>query len=96
MCCKGHLQEAATTGHHNLPTLNCECGFKILLIPDVTAMKRAIRKHATNCPRQKRYNQLGLGRLSETELTMQLLTVISDETFQDKHKEGFNLGGRNR
>lgn len=30
----------------NLPTIKCECGHKILLIPDLKTMGQAIEKHA--------------------------------------------------
>lgn len=89
MGCEGHLQEAAITGQHNLPTLNCECGFQIMLVPDITAMTKAIQKHAKKCLLQKHYNKLGLGKTSETKLTLELLQIISSDSFQEQHLEWF-------
>jgi len=31
---------------HRLPSLKCECGCEILLVPDLQAMGQAIEKHA--------------------------------------------------
>jgi hypothetical protein len=31
---------------HNLPTLKCECGREILLLPEVKTLGRAIEEHA--------------------------------------------------
>jgi hypothetical protein len=32
---------------HNLPTIKCECGHEILLIPDLASMGKAIEEHAS-------------------------------------------------
>jgi hypothetical protein len=38
----------------NLPTIQCECGHKILLIPDVKAMRLAIEEHSLE--HKRKYN----------------------------------------
>jgi hypothetical protein len=38
--------KTAKTNKHNLPVISCECGAKILLVPDLREMVRCIEAHA--------------------------------------------------
>jgi hypothetical protein len=40
-----------------LPIINCECGTEILVVPDLQAMNRAIKNHAAQHRKKKRYNR---------------------------------------
>jgi hypothetical protein len=61
----------------NLPTIKCECGKEILLIPDLKAMSKAIETHAFEHGKNKNLEKTA----SEVEhildfLTMQVLQKI--------------------
>ena len=63
-----HLKE-------RLPTINCECGAEILVVPDLQAMNRAIKAHAAE-HRKKRRNASASSNISQL-LSQLLLTKIS-------------------
>jgi hypothetical protein len=48
---KNHLQK------HNLPIIKCECGHKILFLPDLQAMGQAIENHALEHKRKRSLTQ---------------------------------------
>ncbi len=52
---KGNGADADKRLKERLPTIKCECGAEILLLPDLPAMNRAINAHAAE-HRKKRRN----------------------------------------
>jgi hypothetical protein len=56
----------------SMPIIKCSCGFKILVIPDLKAMDRAIKNHVTNHKKafSKRFTDF---------LTEQVLIVASNK-----------------
>jgi hypothetical protein len=52
----GNNADADKQLKERLPTINCECGAKILLLPDLPAMNRAIKAHVAE-HRKKRRNE---------------------------------------
>jgi hypothetical protein len=62
----------------NLPTIKCECGHKILLLPDLQAMGQAIEKHALEHKRKYALTQEETDAL-EANLIAQALK-LADET----------------
>lgn len=61
-----HLKE-------RLPTIKCECGAEILVLPDLQAMNRAIKAHAAEHRKRKRSGQSNVSQL----LSQLLLIKIS-------------------
>jgi hypothetical protein len=57
--------------HKNMPIIKCGCGFKILVVPDLKAMNRAIINHVT------KHNKSSLERI-ENFLAEQVLIVASN------------------
>jgi hypothetical protein len=79
---KGKLQTVLTykSSPKSLPTVKCACGFKILVVPDLKAMNRAIKNHlATH--KQARIDSARLSFIEET-LTQQVLIVASKMNLQ--------------
>jgi hypothetical protein len=61
---------ASKINHRKMPIFNCSCGSKILIVPDVPAMNKAIKNHV-------RQHQL-LGKpLTEEKLTQEILITLS-------------------
>ena len=54
-----------------MPTIKCVCGFKILVVPDLEAMNRAIKNHVA------KHNKSNSERLTDF-LTEQTLIVASN------------------
>lgn len=70
-----------TTNHplkRNLPTIHCECGHKILLLPDVKAMGQAIEEHALEHKRKYALTEEETEAL-ENGLIAQALELISKQ-----------------
>ncbi|MGA2385511.1 MAG: hypothetical protein ABSG33_03145 [Candidatus Bathyarchaeia archaeon] len=64
-----HLKE-------RLPTIKCECGAEILLLPDLQAMNRAIKAHTAEHRKKKRSEQSNVIASSNiSKLLSQLLLV---------------------
>ena len=65
----------------SLPTVKCACGFKILVVPDLKAMNKAIKNHLAKHKRA----QVNSGRLAflEESLTKQVLMVASKMTLRE-------------
>jgi hypothetical protein len=61
----------------NLPTIKCECGHKILLLPDLQAMGQAIEKHALEHKRKYALTQEETDAL-EVNLIAQALKLASE------------------
>jgi len=55
----------------SMPIVECTCGAKILVVPDVTAMKRAIKNHKA---KHKSVN--------EQDLTEKILKTVSKQMLQ--------------
>jgi hypothetical protein len=58
--------------HGKMPVFNCSCGAKILIIPDLPEMNKAIKNHIIE--HTKLIGQI----LTEDELTHKILKVIID------------------
>jgi len=61
-----------SSSHKGMPTIRCVCGSKILVVPDLKAMDRAIENHVA----QHKHTNDDLEKLSEF-LTEQVLIVAS-------------------
>jgi hypothetical protein len=74
---KGKLETELTyrSNPKSLPTVKCVCGFKILVVPDLKAMNRAIKNHLTT-HKQAQDDSDRLAFLEES-LTHQVLIVAS-------------------
>jgi len=57
-----------------MPVLNCLCGMKILIVPDVTAMGKAIRNHLIE------HKRLTGADLTEEILTQEILKVLINDS----------------
>ncbi len=67
------------THRKGMPTIRCVCGLKILIVPDLKAMNRAIKNHVTEHMRA----DYGLAFDSLEEfLTEQILMVTSERVCQ--------------
>ena len=65
----------STINKKRMPTIRCVCGLRILVVPDLKAMKRAIKNHVD----EHRRADYGLVPDSLEEfLTEQILTVASE------------------
>ena len=80
---KNDIQESNFTLSHDktdkfrahkkrMPIIKCSCGFKILAVPDLKAMNRAIKKHVANHKKAS----IGSERLTAF-LTEQVLIVAA-------------------
>ncbi len=58
--------------HGKMPVFCCSCGVKILVLPDLSAMKKAIKNHIIE------HKKLGGQILTEENLTHQVLEVVID------------------
>lgn len=66
-----HLKE-------RLPTIKCECGAEILLVPDLPAMNRAIKAHAAEHGKKKRgeqSNRTASGNISQLLSQLSLIKI---------------------
>ena len=61
----------------NLPTIKCECGHEILLLPDIQAMGQVIEKHALEHKRKYALTQEETDSLEEN-LIAQALKLASE------------------
>jgi len=59
--------------HVKMPVFSCSCGVKILIVPDLLEMKKAIENHIVE--HRKVSGQI----LTEDNLTQQILKVIIDK-----------------
>jgi hypothetical protein len=66
------------SSNRNLPTILCECGHKILLLPDVKAMGQAIEEHALEHKRKYALTEEETEAL-ENGLIAQALDLISKQ-----------------
>ena len=53
-----------------MPVFNCQCGIKILIVPDLPAMNKAIRNHIIE------HKKLTGSNLTEEILTQKILKVV--------------------
>jgi hypothetical protein len=56
---------------HNMPIYRCSCGEKILVVPDLAAMDKAIKNHVL------RHNIQSEEHLTEEGLTREILKMLS-------------------
>jgi hypothetical protein len=71
----GQQRKSKSAKYHNgMPTIRCLCGLKILIVPDLKAMNRAIRNHLAE-HKQADYG-LAIDSLEEF-LTEQILMAAS-------------------
>jgi hypothetical protein len=61
-----------------LPTIHCECGHKILLIPDLKAMGLAIEEHALDHKRKYALTDEETGNL-EDRLVSQVFELVTKQ-----------------
>jgi hypothetical protein len=58
--------------HRKMPVFSCSCGTKILIIPDLPEMDKAIKNHI------EEHRKLSGQTLAEDDLTHKILKVIID------------------
>ena len=56
--------------HGKMPVYSCSCGVKILILPDLSEMNKAIKNHVAV------HSKLGGQILTEDDLTQKILSVI--------------------
>ena len=59
--------------HRKMPVFNCQCGMKILLVPDLTEMDKAIKSHLVE------HKRLTGSSLTEESLTQEILKVLMND-----------------
>ena len=64
--------------HGKMPVFNCSCGVKILIIPDLPEMNKAIRNHIIE------HRKLSGYILSEDDLAQKILKVILDNINENR------------
>jgi hypothetical protein len=72
-------EDNAGTGRHlkeYMPTIKCECGAEILLVPDLPAMDRAIKTHADEHRKRKRSEQSNTTASSNISQLLSQLSLI--------------------
>jgi hypothetical protein len=67
------VKAALKTSNGKMPIFSCSCGAKILIVPDVPAMNKAIKNHI-------RQHKLHRQTLTEETLTQEILSVLSKST----------------
>jgi hypothetical protein len=79
---KGNLETELTyrSNPKSLPTVRCVCGFRILVLPDIKAMNRAIKNHLTK-HKKAHVNSERLAFIEES-LAEQVLIVASKMNLQ--------------
>jgi hypothetical protein len=65
------LEPSHTKKGQKMPVFNCTCGAKILIVPDLAAMNKAIKNHLNQ------HNQVLKKCLTEESLTEEMLTEMS-------------------
>ena len=69
----------AAGGRHTkerLPTIKCECGAEILIVPDLPAMDRAIKTHAADHRKKKRSEGSNITASSNISQFLSQLSLI--------------------
>jgi hypothetical protein len=70
-----HRENKLETSHikngQKMPVVLCRCGAKILIVPDLAAMKKAIKNHLNQ------HNKVLKKCLTEENLTEEMLTEMS-------------------
>jgi hypothetical protein len=74
------IKSKSTKHQKGMPTIRCVCGLRILIIPDLQAMNRAIKKHLVE--HKHADNGLTLDCLEES-LTEQILIAASKMSLQN-------------
>jgi hypothetical protein len=74
MLSKNKLNHTST---HNLPTIKCECGHEILLIPDLVEMGKVIEEHASQ-HKEKDFLFQEEANAVEENLIAQAFTLIAE------------------
>ena len=64
--------------HGKMPVFSCSCGAKILIIPDLPEMNKAIRNHIIE------HRKLSGQTLSEDDLAQKILKVIIDNINENR------------
>jgi hypothetical protein len=79
---RGNLETELTyrSNPKGLPTVKCLCGFKILVVPDLKAMNRAIKNHLTK--HKKAHTDSVKLAFIEESLSEQVLIVASKMNLQ--------------
>ena len=73
---EGNIAQSDNYLRERLPIINCECGAEILVIPDLSAMDRAIKTHAAKHRKKKsniQKNEITPNKVSEL---LSQLTII--------------------
>ena len=65
--------------HGKMPVYSCSCGVKILILPDLPEMSKAIKNHVA--VHKKLCGQI----LTEDNLTQEILSVIIEAIFETRH-----------
>ena len=72
--------------NHNLPIIQCTCGFKLLLLPDAEVMGQAIEKHTLEHKKKYRLTD------EETEnLELKLVSQAFELAAKEPKKQQNNL-----
>ncbi len=68
-----------------LPVIQCRCGTKILVVPDATAMGKAIELHVVNCQLTKQAKNLTqcVADLSEYLITQVIDIAVDTEPLEN-------------
>jgi hypothetical protein len=65
-----NVKDAPKASNMKMPIFSCSCGSKILIVPDLSAMNKAVKNHI-------RQHKLRGQPLSEETLTQEILSVLS-------------------
>jgi hypothetical protein len=68
---------------HNLPTIKCECGHEILLIPDIVEMGKAIEEHASEHKAKNALIQKEVDVLEENLIAQTFALIAELETISE-------------
>jgi len=69
--------------NERLPTIKCECGAEILLVPDLQAMNCAINAHVEEHKKKERNSRSNLSSPSKIGQLLSQLTLIKISTKND-------------
>ena len=69
--------------NERLPTIKCECGAKILVLPDLQAMNRAIKAHVAEHKNKERNSRSSSSTRSNIGQLLSQLTLLKIGTQND-------------
>jgi len=73
---EGEFAEVDERLKEGLPLISCECGFELLVVPDLQAMNRAIKTHVAEHRKKTRNNQKKEIMSSKVSQLLSQLTLI--------------------